>query len=1303
MADPIVIQVRLGTDEVARAGQEIAQRLSNALNTGVAAARDAGRKIGEALNSGIASGLSRASREDRERAHARRIEAIHAQSAARLQEIEARKQAQLDAIRERAVQREIEQQRRLERAAQQGGGFQTFLRRYSSTIREAGESIQQAGFAALGLTGLLVGLGTTAVRSAIDLDKQINVLKALTGSAETAEKRFAQLIATAQRSPGLTTSLAATLDAQLRTLNVAESTINRILPALGRLNAISPLADPGRFVGNLVQLITQNFERQDLKELVGQSAFAGELIKQIFNVDSPTNAKAIREAAQKLGINSVETFIAAFATAAENNPKLQKVTESLGTQIQKLQDRLVVALRPLGLRLLDTIIPAVERLVPIVERLLDAFSRLSPGMQTAIIGLGALAAAVGPVVVALGGLIQTLGALGNLIVVFKGLQVATTGATGAMTAFGLSLGPVGVALGVVSAAVVATGIIWFEYQRRIDASTASVRRFIEQGSQVDAAMQRTSDRLARVEANVQRAQQVTAQAQKTGLIDLGGGKTFDPRTAPPLTPGTRLRVSVTATDTPITTPPAAPPPTPAGDRISRAVSDTRALRDAQLRAEQEFQRNQFELLRDANERLLREEEESFRLRLIDADQFYKDKLGLLQANIGNEINLLNNQLIAVQEAFNKSKPNTAERVRLGQQINELQTQIELKTRAIGDVERQVFRESVRARQEVIDLSKQQLEVSEQQNQKEKEILATIHDKVDAQTRLLAAAREALERQGEQLDAQLLATGSNLDLKMLNAQKAALLEIKQADEDAILSMIRNRERLADAQIFHADRANAIFLDHLARQQSVTEATADAMIKAYEGVASSLDRGIDRLTKKLGVFGEVINGILKSIVRGILTNLFAPTFGSGQQAGGGGLLGSILGSIFGNQAGGGLLGNIFRTPGFNPAAGGGFNFGSLFGLASGLSAPPSITGIFANGQFAAGLRSASGGATGIFANGQFAAGLRNSALLANLGNLFKGIGFGLPAGGARGALAGALPLLGLSLGAGLGGSSILGQLLGGAGGALLGIGLTAAPAALLGSSFAFLAPLFSNPITAIIGAALLPAAILLGRAKQRRKDEQSSGDFLTQAIAQIRELRQQIASDQLDGGQARSIFENQILAGFIQQINTLKTKSVRESRLTNQVRDLRNLFDKEVVPEIEAQKRRRAISGKLVPEFASGGIVPGFDFGRDSVLSLLRPREMVLTLEQQATIARIAGGDVFSRAGVPGVQQQSAFAAGGIVPLASATQPVVIEVDEISISIGEDDASRILFVGARTNLGRSVIIRANKEARLNREVN
>jgi hypothetical protein len=355
-----------------------------------------------------------------------------------------------------------------------------------------------------------------------------------------------------------------------------------------------------------------------------------------------------------------------------------------------------------------------------------------------------------------------------------------------------------------------------------------------------------------------------------------------------------------------------------------------------------------------------------------------------------------------------------------------------------------------------------------------------------------------------------------------------------------------------------------------------------------------------------------------------------------------------------------------------------------VGGGIAVPPSTSSQIPGVLEAIAQGQSGGGKTGL------------GAIFGNLGNLFKGFGFGLERGSAVGGLAAAAPLLGLTLGAGLGGTSTLGQIAGGIGGTLVGIGLTAAPKAA-----GFLAPLFSNPITAIVGAGLLVGGIFLGKAAQRRKDEEASGQMLTQALQAIEQLKAGIASDQIDGSQARAIFDNQILGAFISQINTLKTKSVRESRLKNQVRDLRNVFDALIPPEIEAQQRRRAveaersaIAGKLIPEFATGGLVPGIDFGRDSVVSLLRPGEMVLTKAQQSAIAAMAGAGVFRAAGVPGVQREPIFANGGIAPLAAQPQTIILDV---SVGISDSQAEEIVTAGVRGGRGRNVVVRTVRHAR------
>lgn len=446
-----------------------------------------------------------------------------------------------------------------------------------------------------------------------------------------------------------------------------------------------------------------------------------------------------------------------------------------------------------------------------------------------------------------------------------------------------------------------------------------------------------------------------------------------------------------------------------------------------------------------------------------------------------------------------------------------------------------------------------------------------------------------------------------------------------------------------------------------------------------------------------FADLLGNSLQNLLKNTLGVLFGGRAAAGGSGGGG--IGAIFGGI-GNLFGGGAAGGGFATGGF--AGGGGAasilgggggglfgGLGSLFG--GGISAPASLGGlpsIVRPSVFNPALGGAGGKLGGL--GGLF------GGVFGGLGSLFKGVGFG-KAAGSGGALAGALPLLGISLGAGLGGSSRLGQILGGVGGGLLGVGLSAAPAALAGSSLGFLAPLFSNPITAIVGGAALAGAFFLGRAKQRGKDERASGDFLQQAIDAIRELRAGVESGSVSGAQARQIFESQILGTFIQQVNTLKTKSVRESRLTNQVRDLRNLFEAEVVPAIALAKQKGTVNDKLIPEFATGGFKSG------TGLALLHHGEAILNTAQQSRLSALAGPNVLQAIGVPNAATNApaptpAFAAGGVF---RSEGPMVIELS-VNLGLSDDDARQITIAGARTADGRDVIVRTVRAARRDGEL-
>jgi len=421
MADPLRLLFELDVDS--RSGTAALLRFRKEIADTIAAAR---RAVTQPFKSLTTTPLApprapRGSQVDQHVRDFRRIESEHKKST-RAQEAEQRRLNRavesLQRQRSTAIIRGFKDEERAaistaraqERAAQQAA------RAVANAFRGIGPGLQSIGRTlSVGITAPLLALGVASLKSAKDLDANVNTLKAFTGSAEAAERRLAELIKTARATPGLTTNLALTLDAQLRIAQTTQETIDRVLPAIGRLNAVSRLQDPSRFTQNLLQLITQNFERQDLKELVGQSPLAGQLITEIFNVDSPTNAKVIREQAKKLGLTTVDAFFNAFAEAAEKNQGLRNVTASIGTRFDKIVDRVTIALRPLGLAIINAIEPFVEPIANLIERIGKEFDSLSEPVKTAIIVVAGIAAALGPVLFILGNLVSGITAVASTI------------------------------------------------------------------------------------------------------------------------------------------------------------------------------------------------------------------------------------------------------------------------------------------------------------------------------------------------------------------------------------------------------------------------------------------------------------------------------------------------------------------------------------------------------------------------------------------------------------------------------------------------------------------------------------------------------------------------------------------------------------------------------------------------------------------------------------------------------------------------------------------------------------------------
>ncbi|OQB32226.1 MAG: hypothetical protein BWY07_01985 [Candidatus Hydrogenedentes bacterium ADurb.Bin170] len=113
----------------------------------------------------------------------------------------------------------------------------------------------------------------------------------------------------------------------------------------------------------------------------------------------------------------------------------------------------------------------------------------------------------------------------------------------------------------------------------------------------------------------------------------------------------------------------------------------------------------------------------------------------------------------------------------------------------------------------------------------------------------------------------------------------------------------------------------------------------------------------------------------------------------------------------------------------------------------------------------------------------------------------------------------------------------------------------------------------------------ASGLIQGASQRKRDEIASGVWLKQSVEAIEELELQVREQNITKAQAEQYFK-QILNKFESAIVTLATKSVVQSRIDNQSKDLRNLFNAKMaaLPDVAAcpsGQARYPASKKCVP--------------------------------------------------------------------------------------------------------------------------
>lgn len=549
------------------------------------------------------------------------------------------------------------------------------------------------------------------------------------------------------------------------------------------------------------------------------------------------------------------------------------------------------------------------------------------------------------------------------------------------------------------------------------------------------------------------------------------------------------------------------------------------------------------------------------------------------------------------------------------------------------------------------------------------------------------------------------SGENSALRIQAAYAEGWAEIARRSKTALEDIGRYQAELEDSTTFHADQMRAGVMRHAAESKNVTEIWTDAYTGMMDKLGSGVDSLLGRFTKHLGAIGDTIKDIVGNLIK-MVTNKVMMKF-----------LDAILGGGSGSAAGGG-------PAGVGGASGGGFNplsllTGVLGGGRGGLSfGMPATTAGF-NGGFPALNFAGGGGGVGLTGSGpnQFAGsalGFGNSITgqsvqQAALENAIQSAGGSTQAAGAAGSaavgslfsssgfgasLAPMLPFLGLSLGAGLGGPSTVGTILGGAGGLLLGgagaVGLLGGAGAGIfaaGGSLASLggaAALLTNPFTIAAGAALLVGAYFLGKKKQRQRDETSRDELKNQSFELMDTILKDVRHGRITGEQGVSA-ATKVMTDYYAQVATFKTASVRRS-----AENFRPFF----MQRIDAIRQagvvytdKKSAADRLKQEFATGGVVSGPVGSRQDIVA--HGGEIIANRSQQTPEVMTA----LVNAGVPNVTRPQSGGNGS----GNFAQEI-----NVQIVMGRQDQTQVLINGLESDRAQRALTDTLNELQLNREI-
>jgi hypothetical protein len=287
----------------------------------------------------------------------------------------------------------------------------------------------------------------------------------------------------------------------------------------------------------------------------------------------------------------------------------------------------------------------------------------------------------------------------------------------------------------------------------------------------------------------------------------------------------------------------------------------------------------------------------------------------------------------------------------------------------------------------------------------------------------------------------------------------------------------------------------------------------------------------------------------------------------------------------------------------------------------------------------------------------------------------------------------PMLGLSLGMGLGSGSVGGTILGGIGGLALGgaagVGLLGgAGASIFASGGALaglggMAALLTNPFTIAAGGALLIGAYFLSRNARRKKEEKIRTQHINDALAQLDQILKDVNSHQMSGSEGLRAAEA-VKASYIENVNQLKDSKTRRIAMNEVNQRINPRIDQIRSAATNAANDNRRFNN-LMPEFATGGLVMG-QLGA-AQLVVAHGGELIVNSRQQTPEVLSALRD----AGVPNV----ASVAGANRSASNRNDALHVE-----LSLGTQTQNQLFVNGAKSDKGYTIIVEQTNKGKAER---